>query len=467
MRTQYELPNVVETEGMVLANIVYEPQSLLEVSEILMPLHFYDSTNREIFELLLELDVEGIPIDHMSIIEMAKKKGMAESVNAKSITKNLSLTLSGANIKYHSRLIVEKHLLREMIRTCWQIESRATKSGYMDVFQFLSEAESSFNSINEKVSNFAKSKDKLLGQLMIETVDEVIQARKLGINTNAITFDSFPTFNKLIGGIVPGDLIGIYGREKSTKSTLAFSLLLDLSVQNIGGAFFSFEMQQSELVKKSLSLFSGVDYTKIRNPLGFSEESEITNREIEKLENLALRLKNNNMIIIDEPLNEYQISAKIRRLIKKYNIRVVVIDYLMLINSAEKFRQTYEELNHLSKFFKRLAMQLKIAIIVVSQSDYSGERTAQGLGLQRDSNYFFYIERKTPGTTILMKDSYSELCKKFTFQDDQFLVTLKGSRHSMSNRSFIVQYLNNKYLEVEVFKSETENKEATPRLEFK
>jgi hypothetical protein len=160
-------------------------------------------------------------------------------------------------------------------------------------------------------------------------------------------------------------------------------------------------------------------------------------------------LRNTNLIILDDALNEYQIAAKLKQLIKRNHIKVAVIDYLMLVNSAERFNKSYEELNHLSKFFKRLAMQLKIAIIVVSQANYEGERTAQGLGLQRDSNYFFYIERKDPGSSMTLYNTSTNQDYSYTFGKDQYLVTLRGSRHSVSNRSFVVQYVGNKYSEVD------------------
>lgn len=448
-----KLPNAIEVERMILASILTNPNCFSEVSSILTPKCFYDDTNRIIYENLLEIELEGKPIDVFSLLESLKMNKLIPTIGMAEISRLASEVPSGANIKYHSRLVFEKSILREIIFNCRKIESRAQNGGDSDVFQFLSDAEGSFNKINSDINFIDEQKERPIGRLAFSTIAEIRKERDSGNKKRGMAFITFPTMNKQVGGLMPGDLVGIYGREKSTKSTLAFSLMLDLGMQGIPGVYFSYEMLQDEIIKKGLSLQSGVEYNKMRNPSGYSANTRITDEELQNLENSAEKLKNNGLIILDEPLNEYQIAAKLKQLIKRDSIKVAVIDYLMLVNSAEKFKQSYEELNYLSKFFKRLAMQLKIAIIVVSQADYSGERTAQGLGLQRDSNYFYYIEKKEAGSTLSFYDILTGEQQKFTFSKDQYLVTLRGSRHSVSNRSFVVQYVENQYKEVDISNS--------------
>ncbi len=465
MNTNNNLPSATDIETKILASIINDPSCFMEVNSILTSNHFYSDSNHTIFENLVEMDLEGVPIDSITLYEWLKKKKVIN--DAALIARISSEVSSSSNVKYYSRIVLEKFVLRQMIFNCRRIEQRAINSNESDVFEFLSEAEGSFNKINADIDFVDERKELPLGEVVHDAVAEIRKERDSNQRNIGMAFTTFTTLNKHVGGLMPGDLVGIYGREKSSKSTLAFSLVLDLGMQGIPGAYFSYEMQQSELIKKSLSLQSGVDYNKMRNPKGHSSDTRITDEDLKKLEAAADQLKNNNLIILDDPLNEYQIAAKLKQFIKRNQVKVAVIDYLMLVNSAEHFTKSYEELNHLSKFFKRLAMQLKIAIIVVSQSDYGGERTAQGLGLQRDSNYFFYIERKAAGSSMKFFNSSTNQEYAYTFGQDQFLVTLRGSRHSVSNRSFVVQYINHQYNEVDTSRSTVVAKKGADAITIK
>lgn len=460
MKSMNSLPCSIETERLVLSAIIQEPKCFLDINTSLKPQHFFDDVNRSIYETLIEMDVEGIPIDQITLYEFCRKKNLADKIPVALISQIAVETSSSENAKYHSKIILEKYLLRQIIQKAQIIERKARNENCSDVFEFLSEAEGIFNKINSEIDYADESKEKPLGEMVHDIVAGIRKERNSGKKNQGIAFNNFPTLNKHVGGLMPGDLVGIYGREKSTKSTLAFSLMLDIGLQGIPGAYFSYEMQQSELIKKSLSLKSGVDYNKLRNPNGYSANTKISDEELHVLDEAANKLSSTPLIIIDELLNEYQIAAKLKQLIKRNKIKVAVVDYLLLVESAEKFKNTHEELNHLSKFFKRLAMQLNIAIIVISQANYAGERTAEGLGLQRDSNYFFYIERKDPGSSIKLFDVASSTEYSYTFKQNQFMVTLRGSRHSVSNRSFVVQYAGNQYNEVDTTPETDEIKDS-------
>lgn len=461
-KTINKMPNSVDTERNILASILIDPECFMEVNSILMPKHFYDEINQTIFENLVEMDAEGIPIDRVSLYEFLKKKKLIDTIDTTMISQIADGLSASKNVRYYSRLVLEKFLLRQIIINCRKIEQRAQNEKDQDVFQFLSEAEGAFNKINSDIDFVDERKELSLGEIVFNTIAEIREERDSGKRNRGMAFTDFPSLNKQIGGIMPGDLIGLFGREKTTKSTLAFSLMLDLGLQDVASAYFSYEMGRESLVRKSLSLTSGINYNKLRNPLGYSSSTRITDEELEKTETAAKKLQKVNMVIYDAPLNEYQIAATLKKLIKRNGLKIAVIDYILLVNSGDKFNNPREELNHLTKYFKRLAMQLKIGIIVISQANYEGGRVAEGLGLQRDSDYFFYIERKDPGSSIKLRDTTNNTEYTYTFEQDQYLVTLRGSRHSVSNRSFVVQYVDNKYSEVDTFNGvSVDNQQST------
>ncbi len=450
MKKKNELPHSIENEYYVLSTVINDPQCFLEVNAILNPNHFYDEINKIIFENLIEMDIEGIPIDELSLFDFIKKKKLNDKVDIPLINRIVNNMNGAGNVSFYCRRIIEDYLRRQLIIKAEKIKFIAKNESETDVFDLISNAEGLINQISIETEIFDESNEKPLGEHVYDTIIEIKKEREEKTSKRGLTFTGFPTMNKHIGGLIPGDLVGIYGREKSTKSTLAFSMLLDLGLQGIPGSYFSFEMQPQELIKKSLSLKSGIDYNKLRNPKGYNEYSKLTEFELQKLEESAASLKNVPIYIPTETtLNEYQIATKIKRQIKRNGLKIAVIDYLLLMSSAHKFKEKYQEVDHLTKYFKRLAMQLNIVIIVISQSNYDGQRTAEGLGLLRDANYFYFIEPKQDGDRLKFYDSTNNTSYEYKFEANQYLVTLKGSRHSLGNRSFVVQFSNNKYYEID------------------
>jgi len=249
---------------------------------------------------------------------------------------------------------------------------------------------------------------------------------------------------------MPTDLIGIYGKEKSTKTTLAHEIALDVGAdQKKPVCIFTFENSSEETEWKSISMRTGIEFNKLRNPQGYDSSSKLTSEEIEIIKRESFRkLRDAKILICDKILDEYQISNKLRIWKKKYDIKLCVIDYLMLINSIDRFLNRREELNHLSRFFKQLAMRLEIPIILISQSNDAGERAAEAKGLERDSNYFIYVQAGEKGQTIKFNDQlYGQY--SYSLDEDEYIVTVRGIRHSKGNRSFITRFSKNRYVEVE------------------
>ena len=277
---------------------------------------------------------------------------------------------------------------------------------------------------------------------VIEPMLAKVEKLRKGEESNGIQLTTLPKMNEIIGGIMPTDLIGIYGKEKSSKTSLALEMMLDICIdQKIPGAIFSFEMDNELMSMKSLSMRLGININEFRNP----SFTQLSDEDFYLMVGAAgKKVHRTKLYLIDQLLDEYEIEAKIRKLIDK-GIKIVLIDYLMLISSRKKFNQNREELNHLSKFFKRLAQKYKIAIILISQANESGEREAEAKGLSRDSNYYFYVAKLEPNETVKINGSEYR-----AGSEEEYIVKNRGIRHAKGGGYFITKFVNNKYGEVSV-----------------
>lgn len=257
-----------------------------------------------------------------------------------------------------------------------------------------------------------------------------------------IMVDSLPTFNSITGGMLPSDMIGIYGKEKSSKTTFAHQIVLDVAVsQKIPTAIFNFEMDEIQILMKTMSMMTGISQNVLRNPQQNKYDDIIF--EV-KAQTFADGFKDAKLFIFDEMFNEIQIYSKVKMLIKKFGVKLIVIDYLMLMESYKSFGIRRDELNYLSRFFKRMAKQLNIIIILISQANDSGQREAEAKGLSRDANYYFYVERLDEHTKVTIGDS------EYTSIEGDFVIVNRGIRHGISNRAFITRFIDNMYREIDI-----------------
>jgi len=286
----------------------------------------------------------------------------------------------------------------------------------------------------------------------IDVAEKVFIAANEHRNKNSdygIQLKTLPSMNQIIGGLVETDLVGIFGKSKSAKSTLAMEMIMDVAVdQGIPSAIFSFEMNQKLVAMKGISMRTGLDINEMRNPT----TSKIDDNTFQKYAAETTRtFYNSNLFVIDSVLDEYEIENRVKKLVDSKGVKVVLIDYLLLISSRHKFNSTREELNHLSKFFKRLAQKLKIVIILVSQANEEG-RSAESKSLERDSNYFFLVWHLEPGEEARINNQV------YRAETDEFIVKCKGIRHAKGNDWFAARFVENRYKEIDVYsRVETKN----------
>lgn len=273
-------------------------------------------------------------------------------------------------------------------------------------------------------------------------IEQMRELRQAGQKCGGLMVNSLPTYNQIVGGMLPGDLIGIYGKEKSTKTTLTHQILLDLCLdQKIPVGIFNFEMDVLQLLMKTMSMRTGIDQNILRNPHGNKISDDEFNLHAIKI---AKDFEGATLLISDDILDEQQIYNRAKDMVNHYGVKAIVIDYLLLIDPSIKVTEFRLAINHLTKFFKRMARKLKVVVILVSQANDSGSREAEGKGLSRDSNYYFYVEALAKGQTVEI-GNYSHVAS-----EGDYVVVNRGIRHTGGNKAFITRFIDNKYREIAV-----------------
>jgi len=390
-------PQNIEAEQSVLGAILLENEAIAEAIEILSPDDFYRDAHRRIFRGMFDLYEKNEPIDLITLTEQLSRKGQLEEVGGASyISSIISLVPTSANIKYHSKIVKEKALLRNLIRTATEIVSMSYDEG-LEVNELLDRAETKIFSISEKMvkSSFVHVKEVLKGT--IDLVDKLYDKREsiTGLPTGFIDLDLLTT------GLHPGELIVVGARPGMGKTSFCLNIASYVAIEvKVPVAIFSLEMTKELIVLRMLCSEAEVDAKSIRS--GYHSKEDYR-----KLVNAAGRLAEAPIYIDDSFNSVLEIRAKARRLKAEHGLGLIIIDYLQLMRSEGTYTQREQAISEISRSLKALAKDLSVPVIVISQLNRSCEQRGEDkhpiLADLRESGA---IEQDADTILFLYRDEY-------------------------------------------------------------
>ena len=350
----------------MLGALMLEKDAFSIISDILSPECFYDNTNRRIYSAIAALGTQQRPIDMLTVAEQLRSEDALDEVGGlPRITELTSRVNSAANIEYHARIIQQKYLARELISFATQIEELAFDDS-VDVLDLMQEAEGKLFSISR---NTLKRDVIQIDPVISQAIAKIEEASKRADGLSGLQ-TGYHALDKITSGWQPGDLIIIAARPAMGKTALVLSMIKNMAVDyNTPVALFSLEMPNLQIVNRLISNVCSLEGEKIKN-------GQLTTLE---WANLMTRVKSlySSPIYIDDnaALSIFELRTKARRLVKEHGVKLIVIDYLQLMNATGmKFGSREQEVSNISRSLKQLAKELNIPIIALSQLNRSVEQ---------------------------------------------------------------------------------------------
>ncbi len=353
-------PQDVEVEKSVLGALMLEQDALVDVIDVLHPESFYLPRHQLIYKAISNLFKSSEPVDITLVTEQLRKSGdLDKAGGALYITELTYGVSSSANVAYHARVISERAIKRELIRVSSLIQRKAYDET-TDVFELLDETEKTLFEVSE--SNIRKSYEDMTS-LVVKALDEI---KKRSQQTEDVTGipTGFYSLDKLTSGWQRSDLIIIAARPGMGKTAFILSCVRNAAVDSgMAAAVFSLEMSSVQLVNRLISSEAELESEKIR-------KGNLTDHEWEQLHHTVPKLQEAPIYIDDTPgLSLLELRAKCRRLKAQYDIQIVVIDYLQLMqgDSSRKGGNREQEIAAISRGLKNLAKELDVPVIALSQ----------------------------------------------------------------------------------------------------
>ena len=307
--------------------------------------YFYDSTNREIVKVLLDMHKENKPIDLISISIETNNKFISELMNL------TARTSSKANIEYFVAVLIEKYTARKITSLCTSIVSELNTEGN-DVYKSISKLIREIDGIS-----FNSTKDfQEFNPIVLKTLKKIEELQKL--DQHLIGLDTgYNAMNSMTNGWQAPDLIILAARPGMGKTALALNFARNLVVQNIPVAMFSLEMSSEQLSKRLISNMSGVYSNYItKATLDEGGWSKILNTNFD----VPLYIDDTAGISLTE------LKEKCRKAVRSFNVKMIIVDYLQLIN-VYGIKNREEQISTISRSLKGLAKELEIPILALAQ----------------------------------------------------------------------------------------------------
>ena len=363
-------PQALEIEKAVLGALMIDKDAYAIVCEILRPESFYEPRNQMVYTAIRDLSMDEKPVDMLTVADQLAKSGKLEQVGGPGYIAELSSGVAtSANIEYHANIIAQKSLARQLISFASSIQTKAFDET-IDVEDLMQEAEGSLFELSQ---HNMKKDYTAIDPVIAQAVKGIQDAAK---NTDGLTGVSTGYFklDDITSGWQASDLVIIAGRPAMGKTSFALSMAKNIAADlRIPMAFFSLEMSNVQLVNRLISNACEIQGSKILN-------GQLQRDEWERLDKNINSLLGAPLYVDDTPgLSVFELRTKARRLVREHGIKLIMIDYLQLMNAnGMRFSSRQEEVSTISRSLKGLAKELNIPILALSQLN-RGVESREGL----------------------------------------------------------------------------------------
>ena len=200
-------------------------------------------------------------------------------------------------------------------------------------------------------------------EISVKRLQEATPDQLIGISTG------FEKLDDILGGFVEGTLVTIGGRTSMGKTTFAFNLLKNLSVdKKIPSLYISLESTEQMCINTLIACTLGIKYRALLSGQLVVEEWEKLDKGLLTITDAPICLDTKSTYTIDD------ICKTVAESVQEHHVKVVFIDYLQLIFVKAGFTENrYLELNYITRRLKALAKEFNITIVLLSQLNRNTE----------------------------------------------------------------------------------------------
>ena len=391
------MPNNVEAEQSVIGAMLMDRDAITIASEILTVDDFYQKQYGILFEAMVELYTENVPVDLITLQNRLKEKDVPPEISSLEFVRDMITKVpTSVNVGTYAKIVSEKAALRRLIRVNEEIAS-ACYAGKDSVEEIMEDTEKKIFQVLQRKTNdeFVPIKDVVLNALDKIEAASRMKGSVTGMPTGFIDLD-YKT-----SGFQPSDLILIAARPSMGKTAFVLNIAEYMAFRsNETVAIFSLEMSKEQLVNRLFALESRVDSQILRT-------GNLSDNDWSSLIEAAGVIGRSNLIIDDtHGISVSELRSKCRKYKLEHNLGIIMIDYLQLMQGSRKSESRQQEISDISRSLKEIARELQVPVVALSQLSRAVEQRPDHRPMLSDLRESGAIEQDADVVMFLYRDDY-------------------------------------------------------------
>jgi len=392
-----QMPYSKEMEKNLLACLLQSEEARLNLAAEINKNDFYSGNNQKIYQAIYELEDSKQEIDIATVGQRLHEQKAFDNI-ATYLTDVICSIATTANYETYAKIVKEKSLRRKMIKIADKITGLASNED-LDINQSVSRAEEMLLNLSDTKTNdrgYKHIKD-LLMEHMPEIWNREEQNEVIGIET------PFSKFNMLTAGLQGSKLYVLAGRPGMGKTTIAENLVQYAALNGHSTGIFSLEMDNTENLDRMLAYDAEVDYQKII-------KGTTSRAEKEMLDKSAAKMCECGHILINDTagLTIQEIRSEARKMKKAYDVELIMVDYLTLIQGGDTERDDLR-ISDIARNMKNMAKELDIPVILLAQLNRGVEQRQDKRPTKADLKGSSGIEDAADLIALLYREGYYNL----------------------------------------------------------
>ena len=389
-------PHHVEAEQAILGALLIDRNALSEVSGRLRADCFYLEKHKELYEAIISLYEESMPVDIVTVSDVLTRRGTLEKVGDMDYIAHLANSVvTTTNVAHYVSIIEDKALLRSLIENSGKIMDMGYE-GALEGLEVLNQAEKSVFDLSQGLNRTGLE---AITSLLDKTFS---QLEELCMNKSDLTGvpSGFIDLDRKTSGFQNSDLILVAARPAMGKTSFVLNVAVNAALRNFPVAIFSLEMSRTQLVNRILALESMVELEKMRTGRLETDDWKKIGYTLGPLAKSPIYIDDN------ASTNTMEMMSKLRKLKLEKGLGLVVIDYLQLMEGRKKNDNRQQEISEISRSLKIMAKELDVPIIALSQLSRAPEQRTDHRPILSDMRESGAIEQDADMVMFFYGDDY-------------------------------------------------------------
>jgi replicative DNA helicase len=394
-------PHNRDAERSLLSSMLRDNKIIPEAVNLVRAAHFYVFAHQKIFEAITLLnDDQGKPADIVTVAEFLTQGKLLDEVGGPAYLADLwDAAPSASHFRQYSEIIRQKAIVRNLIHACTEMQNDAADPS-QNPQELLDSAERRILEIAEMgITGDTIS----LHDALQEAYHRLDQRKQRGEHEFSGIATGYLDLDSLTAGFQNSELIVLAARPSVGKTAFALNIARHVAVEEgFPVLFVSLEQARVELAERLLCCQARVDSHRLRR-------GHLSSEDETKIMEAGDILSRANLFIDDTPgQNMLRIAANARRLKKQKDLRLVMIDYLQLIDPDDRRDSRQEQVANISRRLKFLARELKVPVVALAQVNRSSEDRQDHRPRLSDLRESGAIEQDADTVMMLHRPDYHE-----------------------------------------------------------